>query len=151
MNQGVQQNNQSINQSINPRPVIRHSVTWQYERWQTDRRNEDNDEELHSATCYILIYINYFQINVLLTKVKLWRMLSSGMLRRVALARTDVSRELCASIIRVTRIGELGTLDVTSNWHMLRRNTLSSTQRNIPADGILHSHRRENLKSYKQN
>jgi hypothetical protein len=31
------------------------------------------------------------------------------MLRRVALLRTDVSEELSASIIRVTRIGELGT------------------------------------------
>jgi hypothetical protein len=37
------------------------------------------------------------------------------MLRRVALGRTDVSDELIASIIRVTRIGELGTLAVTSN------------------------------------
>jgi hypothetical protein len=39
--------------------------------------------------------------------------LSSGTLRRVALVRTDVSEELSASIIRVTRIGELGTLAVT--------------------------------------
>jgi hypothetical protein len=31
------------------------------------------------------------------------------MLRRVALVRTDVLEELSASIIRVTRIGELGT------------------------------------------
>jgi hypothetical protein len=31
------------------------------------------------------------------------------MLRRVALVRTDVSEELSASIIRVTRIDELGT------------------------------------------
>jgi hypothetical protein len=37
------------------------------------------------------------------------------MLRRVALVRTDVSEELSASFIRVTRIGELGTLTVTSN------------------------------------
>jgi hypothetical protein len=42
-------------------------------------------------------------------------MASSGILRRVALVRTDVSEELSASFIRVTRIGELGkTLDVTS-------------------------------------
>jgi hypothetical protein len=33
-----------------------------------------------------------------------------GMLRRVALVRTDVTEELSPSIIRVTRIGELGTL-----------------------------------------
>jgi hypothetical protein len=68
---------------------------------------------------------------------------SSGTLRRVALARTDVSEEQIAYIIRVTRIGELGTtLAVSSNESMLRRNT------NITEDGILHSHRRENLKSY---
>jgi hypothetical protein len=44
------------------------------------------------------------------------RMASSGMLRRVALVRTDVSEELGASFIRVTIIGELGTtLAVTIN------------------------------------
>jgi hypothetical protein len=40
---------------------------------------------------------------------------SSGILRCVAVVRTDVSEEFSASIIRVTRIGELGTLAVTSN------------------------------------
>jgi hypothetical protein len=49
---------------------------------------------------------------------------SSGILRCVALVRTDVSEELSASIIRVPRLGELGTtLAVTSNWRTLRRNT----------------------------
>jgi hypothetical protein len=44
------------------------------------------------------------------------RMVSSRILRRVPLVRTDVSEELSASIIRVTRIGELGTtLALTSN------------------------------------
>jgi hypothetical protein len=42
-------------------------------------------------------------------------MVSSRMLRRVALVGTDVTEELSASFIRVTRIGELGTtLAVTS-------------------------------------
>jgi hypothetical protein len=42
----------------------------------------------------------------------------------VALVRTDISEELSASFIRVTRIGELGTtLAVTSNRRTLRRNT----------------------------
>jgi hypothetical protein len=36
-------------------------------------------------------------------------MASSGMLRRVALVRTDESKELTASMIKVTRSGELGT------------------------------------------
>jgi hypothetical protein len=53
------------------------------------------------------------------TRRWLWRTVSSGMLRRVALVRNDVSEEL-------TR----------------------ATRRNIPEDTILHSHRRETLKSY---
>jgi hypothetical protein len=54
----------------------------------------------------------------------LLRMVSSGMLRRVVLVRTDVSEEPSASYIRVTRIGELGrTQAATSNRRTLRRNT----------------------------
>jgi demethoxyubiquinone hydroxylase (CLK1/Coq7/Cat5 family) len=49
-------------------------------------------------------------------------MVSSGMLRRAALVRTDVSEDLSASFIRVTRIGELGTtLAITSNRRTLLR------------------------------
>jgi hypothetical protein len=98
------------------------------------------------------------------------------MLRRVVLVRTDVSEEPSVSFIRVTRIGELGTSPTqaaTINRRTLRRNTkyftdfchpheggamflrnvgsYKSQRRNIPEDTILHSHRRENLKSYKQN
>jgi hypothetical protein len=48
------------------------------------------------------------------------------MLRRVALVRTDVSKELTATFIRVTRIGELGTtLAVARTRGTLRRNTKS--------------------------
>jgi hypothetical protein len=51
-------------------------------------------------------------------------MAPSGMLRRVALVRTDVSEELSASFIRAKGIGELGTtLAVTSNRCTLLRNT----------------------------
>jgi hypothetical protein len=51
-------------------------------------------------------------------------MASSGMLRRVTLVRAEVSEEISASFIRVTRIYDLGTkLAVTSNRRTLRRNT----------------------------
>jgi hypothetical protein len=42
------------------------------------------------------------------------------MLRRVALVRTDVSEELGAIIIRVTRMSEVGTLAIISNQRMHR-------------------------------
>jgi hypothetical protein len=91
-------------------------------------------------------------------------MVSYEMLRRVALVRTDVSEELSASFISVTRISGLGTILVTASIVpstsipvTLMKEALSSsetsvlttaTRRNIPEDTILHSHRRENLKSY---
>jgi hypothetical protein len=63
-------------------------------------------------------------------------MVSSGMLRRVALVRTDVSEEFSASFIRVTRIGELVTLMEalrSSETSVLTR----ATRRNIPEGTIL--------------
>jgi hypothetical protein len=67
------------------------------------------------------------------------RMLSCGTLRRVVLVRTDVSEERSAYIFRVTITGEpRTTLTVSSNQRTLRRNI------------ILHSHRRENLKFYQE-
>jgi hypothetical protein len=65
-------------------------------------------------------------------------MVSSGMLRHVALVRTDILEELSASFIRVTRIGELGTtLAVTSKLflHSVRRlpmkEALSSSETSV--------------------
>jgi hypothetical protein len=60
-------------------------------------------------------------------------MASSGMLRHVALVRTDVSEELRASFIRVTRIGELGTTLVV---HLV---ILRSLRRFIVTASVVHS------------
>jgi hypothetical protein len=80
-------------------------------------------------------------------------MVPSGMLRRVALVRIDVSEELSTSFIRVTRIGELGTTLVAASvvpssliLATLMKEALSSsemsiltrvTRRNIPEETIL--------------
>jgi hypothetical protein len=53
-------------------------------------------------------------------------MVSSGMLRHVALVTTDVLEELSASFMRATGISELGTkLAVTSNRRTLGRSISS--------------------------
>jgi hypothetical protein len=52
-------------------------------------------------------------------------MSSSGMLRRVALVRTDVSEELSASFFRVTRVGELGTTLTASSNRRRRHSSLT--------------------------
>jgi hypothetical protein len=67
------------------------------------------------------------------SRMKEKRMVSSGMLRLVALVRTDVTEELSASFVKVTRIGELGTtLAVTSNRRALRRNTKPTCIKRAP-------------------
>jgi hypothetical protein len=99
------------------------------------------------------------------------------MLCHVDLVRTAISEEHSAFIIRVTRIDELGTLAVTSNLRsvlqlLVTANVYSSpilvtlmmealrssetaivtkvTWWNTPQDCILHSHHRENLRSYSE-
>jgi hypothetical protein len=71
---------------------------------------------------------------------------SSGMLCRVALIRTDVLVELSSSIIRVTRICELGTtLAVTSNRRSVH--LLLVTDIVVPISPILVTLMKEALRS----
>jgi hypothetical protein len=57
-------------------------------------------------------------------------MVSSGLLRRVAIVRSDISEEPGTSFIRVTKIGELGTTQAaTSNRRTLQR-SISSQHNN---------------------
>jgi hypothetical protein len=63
-------------------------------------------------------------------------MLSSGVLHHVAIVRTDISEECIASIIRVTRIGELGTLTIT-NIVFLHSMLLLVVTANVPSSPIL--------------
>jgi hypothetical protein len=83
-------------------------------------------------------------------------MVSSGLLRHVALVRTDVSVELSASSIRVTKIGELGTTQAATAACVVPSSSIfvtlmkeapgssetsiltRATRRNNPEDTILH-------------
>jgi hypothetical protein len=78
----------------------------------------------------LLIYKEYITV----------KMPSSGMLRRVALVRTDLSEELSATIIIMTRIGELGTtLAIISNRRTIQTNKVLRllVTTNVPSSLIL--------------
>jgi hypothetical protein len=85
-----------------------------------------------------------------------WRIESSGMWRRIALVRIDVSEESFASIIRVQRNSQLGTklavAETSNDWADIRlrivRSYRSHTALHPRRRDTLHRHRPKNLKSY---
>jgi hypothetical protein len=81
------------------------------------------------------------------------------MIRRVAVVKTDVSEQRIASTVFLRRVLRLlvttdvprSPILVTLVMEAIRSSetsVLRATRRNAPEDCILHSHRRENLKSY---
>jgi hypothetical protein len=67
------------------------------------------------STCNKTRTGNYNLVRKVLTLYILRRMTSAGMLHDVALITTDVSEEGITSIIRVTRVGEIGTMLAITN------------------------------------
>jgi hypothetical protein len=73
------------------------------------------------------------------------------MLRHVALVRTDVSEELGTTLPVTSIVPSSPILDTLMKEALSSSETsvlTRATRRNIPQDTILHSHHRENLKSY---
>jgi hypothetical protein len=80
----------------------------------------------------------------------------------VALVRNDVFEDSIVSIIRMKRISKLDTVNVVPSSLILFTLMLDAirfreksfltrdTRHHVPEDDILHSHRRENFKSYKK-
>jgi hypothetical protein len=74
-------------------------------------------------TLYISVNCKVVVWNLRFWRRCLWRMPSSGKLRRIAFARTEVSEASIVSIFKVKTIGEPGiTLAITSNRNNLLRN-----------------------------
>jgi hypothetical protein len=83
----------------------------------------------------------------------LWRMPSSGMWRRIDLVWTDVSEERIASMQPRAHPGSSLADFPTLKMEAIRSSEtlvhIRSRRCHIPEDGILYSHRRENLRYYK--
>jgi hypothetical protein len=114
--------------------------------------------DLSLRWCELVSLLRESHLLCIVTIRRYWRMPSSGIWRRVGILLTDFSEERIASIFKVAVFSYLLTLlhrswiSYTLNMEAIRSSETSvnkiSTRHNIPGDGILHSHCRENLKSY---
>jgi hypothetical protein len=125
-------------------------------------------EWIKSTTSYCITFNAHFN-TFLLTNSRFpinlffpWRMPSSGMWSRVDLVWTDVTEECIASVFRVENprarnqreqlagspLSDFSTLKTEAIRSSETSDHTISKRRHIPEDDILHSHRRENLKSY---
>jgi hypothetical protein len=105
----------------------------------------------------MLVYEKMYMLDLKFSRRWVWRMPSSRMLRRVALVRTDVSEErsaflrsLCRLLVTTNGVRSSPILVTLTKEALSSSQTLvltRATRHNTLKDAILHSHRRENLKS----
>jgi hypothetical protein len=93
-----------------------------YISWPINGLTSVKFEPVFLLTVFRFLYVTIYGLQDLGFSRRWLLRMSSGMLRRVALVRTDVSEECIASIIRVIKIGELETtLEVTNNRSTLQK------------------------------
>jgi hypothetical protein len=81
------------------------------------RHNHSDSQHRNAYGCLVDHHLRlslFPSVGVLQKRFRFRKMPSTGMLRRVAVVRSDVSEERIASIIMMAIIGELRTLAVTS-------------------------------------
>jgi hypothetical protein len=91
---------------------LRVGLSWPYRKQYYITSTTFNGDQYHISTESIVsetLHFLHWQICRDDNSSSLRKMLSSGIWRRVGLVRTHVSEEIVASIIRVARIGELGS------------------------------------------
>jgi hypothetical protein len=87
------------------------------------------------------------EIDIIVKNQLIWRKSSSEIWRHVILVRTDVSVAATCSLYSRRDSSALKMEAIRSSETSV---LTKATRRQIPEDDFIHSHRRENLKSYNQ-